>query len=369
MHAQVPVAWSLFPLSIIMLTASLALIACLNFSCGPLPPFAERPALSQAGGPGPVGSRGHVPRNSVSIRWENDVIGGTDQNYSNGMALNFSRDGRGPLGGIWKWFGAGQGRFVSSYELGQLIVTPSDITRPVPDPADRPYAGLVYAALSTQFADGDTFNGLKFITGVVGPAARGEQIQKGFHRAIGSPTPRGWEYQLKNEPILNVVYEHRRRYTLVRSDAGWGAEVIPVAGGMLGNVLTQAQADGQFRIGFNLPDDFGTTLMRGLGTLPFPRASADPLPVRHGRPQRSFGVYAFAGGGGALVARNLTLDGNTFRDGPRVPKKSAFPAAHAGVSLWTRWFDLTMSYVAWGREYDAQPQASHFGAATLAFRF
>ena len=288
---------------------------------------------------------------------------GTDENYSNGISLILARDGRGPLGGLWSIFGLRRGRLISNYELGQLIVTPQDIRRSVPDPADRPYAGLLYVAVSTQRIDGNRFDGIKFITGVVGPASLAEDTQKSFHRLIGNPRPEGWAYQLKSEAILNIVYEHRRRYTLAGEDAGWSFEAIPVTGAMLGNVLIQAEAEAQVRFGYHLPDDFGTTLMRGLGNLPFPRSSREVS----GSPR--MGVYGFAGGGANLVARNLTLDGNTFRDGPRVSKRPVFPGAEVGMSTWTPWFEASFTFVFWGREYESQPQASHFGVATIAFRF
>ena len=160
-------------------------------------------------------------RTVVSLRWENDVIAGTDDNYSNGTALTLARDGSGALGWLWKNVRLPGGRLVSNYEFGQLIVTPKDIRRTVPDPNDRPYAGLLYVAVSTQRVDGDRFDGVKVITGVVGPAALAESTQKAFHRMIDSPVPQGWDFQLQNEPILNVVYEHRRRYALAGSRDGW----------------------------------------------------------------------------------------------------------------------------------------------------
>ena len=299
----------------------------------------------------------------VSLRWENDAVAGTDENYSNGISLMLAKDGRGPLGGLWSVFGLRPGRLISNYELGQLIVTPLDIRRSVPDPADRPYAGLLYVAVSTQRIDGNRFDGIKFITGVIGPASLAEESQKSFHRLIGNPTPEGWDYQLKSEAILNMVYEHRRRYTLAGENTGWSLEAIPVAGAMLGNVLIQAEAEAQVRIGYHLPDDFGTTLMRGLGNLPFPRSGHDV----NGSPK--MGGYAFVGGGANLVARNLTLDGNTVRDGPRVSKRPVFPGAEVGLTTWTPWFEASFALVFWGREYESQSRTSHFGVATIAFRF
>lgn len=342
------------------------LIFALNLATGPVPvlsPDRRGPEIAQPD----VDDQARRPAQhsyyTVALRWENDVIAGTDQNYSNGTSLTFSRDGRGVLGGIWGWFGAKDGRWITSYELGQIIVTPADIKRPIPDPTDRPYAGLLYGALSTQFVHGNGFHGLKVITGMVGPASGAAQTQKAVHRVTGNPQPQGWDYQLKNEPIFNVVYEHRRRFTLADSDADWSAQAIPVVGGMLGNVLIQAQANVQVRAGYHVPDDFGTTLMRGLGNLPFPRDSSET-----GAPPK-FGMYVFAGGGANLVARNLSLDGNTFRDGPSVAKKPVFPAGELGATVWTRWFELTLTYVVWGREYDAQTRTSDFGAATVAVHF
>jgi hypothetical protein len=304
-----------------------------------------------------------APRTALSLRWENDALAGRDENYSNGISLSVAREGRGWLGGIWGWFGASEGRWVSGFELGQIMVTPSDISLPVPDPSDRPYAGLLYGALSTQFSHGNQFHGLKFITGVVGPASLAEETQTWVHQQIGSTEPQGWDYQLENEPIFNLVYEHRRRFDLLRTEDGWGVQFIPTVGGMLGNVLIQAQAGAQLRMGYRLLDDFGTTLMRGLGNLPCPQAH------QSSERRRNFGAYLFAGGGANLVARNLTLDGSTFRDSPSVDKEPFFAAGEFGVSVWLRPVQATFSYVIWGEEFETQERISQFAAVTATVYF
>jgi lipid A 3-O-deacylase len=45
--------------------------------------------------------------------------------------------------------------------------------------------------------------------GVIGPAAQGEEIQTGIHRWLKNILPKGWQYQIKNDIILNykLVYE------------------------------------------------------------------------------------------------------------------------------------------------------------------
>lgn len=336
---------------------SLAILAALP---GGLRGDDEVPAHStHSGAPLPQPS----PRTAISLRWENDALAGRDENYSNGISLSLAREGRGLLGGIWGWFGATEGRWVSGLELGQVIVTPSDTRLAVPVPSDRPYAGLLYAALSTQYSHGHQFHGLKFMAGVVGPASLAEEAQTWVHRQIGNTEPQGWDYQLENEPIFNLVYEHRRRYNLLRTENGWGAQFIPTVGGMLGNLLIQAQAGGQLRFGYHLLDDFGTTLLRGLGNLPCPQAH------RGGDSGRKFGAHLFAGGGANLVARNLTLDGNTFRDSPSVDKKPFFAAGEFGVSVWLRPIQATFSYVVWGKEFEGQKHNSQFAAVTATVYF
>lgn len=57
----------------------------------------------------------------------------------------------------------------------------------------------------------------------------------------GGRQSQGWDYQLKNEPILNLAYEYRHKFRLAGRPNGWAIEAIPGAGGWLGNFLTQGQ--------------------------------------------------------------------------------------------------------------------------------
>ncbi len=284
----------------------------------------------------PVTSSAAGPRGALSFRWENDAPANTDQNYSNGIELSLTLANRGLLGGFWNLFGKAEREYSQSFEIGQILATPQDINSPIPDPNDRPYAGLLYFGMSTQIRQGDQFKGLKIVTGVVGPASLGQQTQTWFHRVIGSGEPQGWDYQLHNEPILNFVYEHRWKFSLFQTASGFGADVLPTLEAMVGNVLIQGQFGAQARIGYRLPDDFGTSLVRGFGTLPSPRLSDGPEAPR-------FGVFGFASLAGSAVARNITLDGNTFQDSPRVDKYPFFPSWELGVSVWTRWCQITAS--------------------------
>ncbi len=299
---------------------------------------------------------------ALSLRWENDAFAGTDRDYSNGTSLSLLLRGRGLLGGFWDLFGKGEREYFQAYEIGQVIVTPSDTSRAIPDPNDRPYAGLLYVDLATAIRHENLFHGFKVVTGVVGPYSLAEETQNWFHDIIGSGHAMGWDYQLHNEPILNLVYEHRRKYQLFKTGSGFGSDIIPAGSAMLGNVLIEAQVGAQLRLGYHLPDDFGTTLLRGFGAMPFPQYSSQA-------PARKFGFYAFASAGGTAVAHNLTLDGNSFQDSPHVDKRPFFGSTEMGATLWTRWFEASFSYVYWGKEFYGQQTDSRFGAVYLSWFF
>lgn len=300
---------------------------------------------------------------SLTVRWENDMFAGTDRFYTDGASLSLLHTGGGWLDPVANWLPWSAGHRSVGYDVGQIMVTSGNKLLPIPDPNDRPYAGLLEAGLSLHIDHDNRYHGWKFITGVVGPWSLAEETQRQVHRWVHSPQAQGWDYQLHNEPIFNLVYEHRRKYRLLGGARGLAAEALPTGTLMLGNMLTQAQLGGQLRLGHNLPDDFGTTLMRGMGHLPPPRRPADP------QTEPKLGVFLYGGLHGNLVLRNITLDGDTWRDSPSVEKELFVPAAEVGMAVPTRRFLLAFSYVFRGQEFKGQPDNSAFGAFTLTYRF
>jgi len=168
---------------------------------------------------------------------------------------------------------------------------------------------------------------------------------------------------LENEPILNLAYEYRHRLRLAGQPAAWAFEAVPIGGGWLGNMLIQGQCGGLLRAGFNMPNDFGPALVRGLGHLPPPRREETAA---------SHSGWGFAVQGGALVnlvLRDITLDGNTFEDSPSVDKYFVVPMAGVGLSVAHRRFQTSFTYVFWGKEFEGQRDYSKFGAVTLSYYF
>lgn len=294
---------------------------------------------------------------TLTVRAENDVPANADQYYTNGVALSFARcvsEEDVLLPALLRLPGLRDPGIISQgFDLGQIMVTPANTATLVPDPRDRPYAGLLYFGATWQRSRPNRFAAFKIITGVVGPSSLAEQTQREIHKLIDSPIAQGWDYQLRDEPIINVVYEQRWRAASFGSAESFGGDTLLVAGGMLGNVLTQAYGHAQFRYGWRVPRDFGTSLIRGIGVVP---------PARDGA---RWSVHAFIGTGAFAVARNITLDGNTFRDSRSVKKNPFVPAIETGVVVRVSGWQLVVSWVAWGREFENQPRHAEFG--TISF--
>jgi lipid A 3-O-deacylase len=81
---------------------------------------------------------------------------------------------------------------------------------------DHPFAGLAYAKLFSIAVD--TVRKRR-ITGTLslgwmGPSAGGYEIQSAIHKAVGSPEPLGWKYQLKDQPVINYELNAERQIGL-----------------------------------------------------------------------------------------------------------------------------------------------------------
>ncbi len=263
---------------------------------------------------------------AASLRWENDTFGGTDQFYTDGFSLAVSHTGPSWMDPVADWLPWGEGRRTVGYDCTQAMFTPEDTDRPIPDPNDRPYAGILAFGLTLHVEKESSYHGLKLMTGVVGPWSLAEETQREVHNLIGNEVPQGWDYQLENEPIFNLAYEYRHKFLLAGDPDQWSMEAFPLTGGWLGNVLIQGQVGGVLRFGFNMPDDFGPTLVRGMGHMPPPRRDAQ---------QRSKSDWGFAAYGGTvahLVLRDITLDGNTFE-----LSRTARVWTRSFLSRWQAW--------------------------------
>jgi hypothetical protein len=268
---------------------------------------------------------------AFSVVTENDkYFAGTDRHYTNGLKLSFlgaTRLDESPqfIREVTRLLptlrdDARRQLYKVGVSLGQNIYTPGDTQTATPILGDRPYAGWLYASLDLQARslDGKTLRMVELAFGVVGPAALGEEFQNGFHDIIAVPRANGWDNQLKNEPGLILSWE--RRHRLLRVDLAspnLNADFIGRYGFSLGNIRTHAAGGLAVRAGWRLPEDFGADLIRPSG--------GDEAPARR------TSVYLFASAEGRAVARNIFLDGNTWRDSQSVDKRELMADLNLGL--------------------------------------
>jgi hypothetical protein len=317
---------------------------------------------------------------SISLYTENDkYFAGTDRNYTNGFKLSAlstnlrsfrDRDVPGLLRTIADQidgFIEPDRRPKLGLSLGQSIYTPTDIAIAEYQPDDRPYAAWLYVGAafhnyrpertrddgSRSPARADVF---EVNLGMVGPAALGRQVQNAVHELLGIATAQGWEHQIHNEPGLNLIYESKWRFSTTAARDRWGADVLPYWGVCLGNVFTYANVGAEVRWGYRLPDDFGTSLIRPTG---------DSNSERRAR----FSWFVFAGAEARAVARDITLDGNSWRDSPSIAKEHFVYDLTAGFGVGGEHWQLTYTQARRSREFQGQNEAQDFGSVSVSYFF
>ena len=299
----------------------------------------------------------------LNIVWENDIFGGTDQNYTNGMRISWLSSEAGMPDWVnWAVHNflpvADEGHKRTSIAIGQSMFTPANLATTAPQPNDRPYAGWLYGTVGVVSDTGKTLDNVMLTVGMVGPSAYAGPVQKFVHSAIGDPEPMGWNNQLHDEPGIMFTYERKWRGLYQISPFGLGVDATPHVGVDLGNIFTDASTGLTFRLGRDLPTDYGPPRIR-------PSVPGSDFFI----PKEDLGWYLFAGFEGRAVARNIFLDGNTFRESLHVDKEPFVGGLQAGAAVTYGATRLSYTQVFLTREFETQKRSEEFGAVTLSWRF
>jgi len=316
---------------------------------------------------------------ALSFYNENDKLAGTDQHYTNAVKVTaLSMDLREyahsePLAEYFPWLIPiiEKAPFVNepgkthniAFSFGNDIYTPVDVKAEELIKNDRPYAGWTYMSLALHSKDANELDTFETTLGMVGPSAKSDVIQNDFHRLIGTYPSEGWNNQIRDEPGIMLSWQHRQRYEELFGDGTWGADFVPHIGAVAGNVMTYANVGGQVRLGYHLPRDFGVSPISTGAVIGVPTEADDP------RLTGDWGFNIFAGADGRAVARNIFLDGNTFRHSHHVDKEPFVVDAYGGMSVfWDRW-TLTYTHVYRSREFIGQEDAQVFASFNLSVMF
>jgi hypothetical protein len=314
----------------------------------------------------------------ATLYFENDLFTGTDSDYTNGVKYSVISPDLSPDAPQRKTMqiprkaldiiqrlpliknAPQETAHRAELAFGQNIYTPRDTSRFDLIEDDRPYAG--YSYVSTAFhrksdigrlrSQMDT---LEVQFGWVGPSSLGEQAQKFVHRVRGLQRPNGWDHQLKDEPALNLIFE--RKWLFHPPYRGrFITDLILHAGGALGNVMTYANAGLEVRSGWKVPRSFGVSLIRPAGS------------TWHNE-NSGLSLYLFGAVNGRAVARDIFLDGNSFRDSHSVDKKNWVADFSTGVTCSYQRLTFSIAHNIRTREFDQQPDHHSFGSLVLSYAF
>lgn len=248
--------------------------------------------------------------------------------------------------------------------LAQHIYTPGSIGQPDPILDDRPYAGWLYSGLIFQRAGFTaagipTFENWELDLGVVGPESLANVAQTEVHRVrFPNNIPQGWHNQLPFEPGLELKYDRRWRLSLLADESRW-FDLIPHIGASVGNIRVHANAGLLARLGWNLPDDYGPAPMES--TL-----SPTAAPATHAK----FGCFVFAGIEGRALARDLFLDGSTFRSSLKVEKRPFVGDLQLGFGVMVfQHLEFTYTYVWRSEQFVRQENADEFASLNARVTF
>lgn len=338
--------------------------------------FLPATARANANTPEPETKKAKTDSWTFNLYFENDLFSGTDGNYTNGVKLTWISpdltsyatseklpEWSGPLIRRIPFINKEGLKRNLAFAIGQSMYTPRDIAESKLIANDRPYGGWTYGSVAFHSKNLRRLDSMEIQAGMVGPLSLTEETQSLVHELRHLQRPNGWDHQIRNEPGLEMIYERKIRLWEAGSPARWGTDVIGHLGAALGNVATYANSGLEVRMGWKVPVDFGTSLIRPAGDSNAPVDSRD---VRLSPSQR-YGFHLFSLVDGRAVARNIFLDGNSFRPSHSVSKEHLLADTALGAGLLLGNFKITYAHTIRTREFKEQRHSHNFGSITLSF--
>ncbi|WP_084005403.1 lipid A deacylase LpxR family protein [Gilvimarinus polysaccharolyticus] len=295
----------------------------------------------------------------ISLVWQNDLFSGRDGGgYTNGLFISLYQVAEAEAEPLVEptlikplsWLlNDGYDLAFNEHSVGQVMITPADISKSTPAPHEVPYAGLLTYRASRVLVNDNIADMVRTTVGVIGPASMAEQSQKFIHKVVGSTEPKGWDYQLENEPVIAV-----RRARVWRYELSPMIDTVLLAQGRAGNLESAVGAGALVRFGRGLQRSFATTLLQQ-GRTSTPTAVED-------------GWYLYGGFEADYVFNNIFVNGNTYRDSPSSDLRHNQLSFTAGMSYAWDAFSVTFGYKS-GTKLDIHDSSrDSFGTLSFAWK-
>lgn len=297
----------------------------------------------------------------VSASWDNDIVAGKDGGgYTNGIYFSWGQRNESgdeltkppiltlPLA----WMLDDDPTYAYKlHSIGQAMVTPEDITKAIPDPADAPYAGLLFWRSTYVVVKNDFADQVATLVGIVGPSSRAEEVQKFVHKVVDSDEPQGWDYQLEDQFVWQLQRTAVWRFS---TDDSSPFDAVLLGDVGVGNLESLAGAGLFLRA--------GSGLARSYSTMSF-LASRVSTPVAV-----SEGWYVYLGGSGHYVHNQILVDGDTFGASASKNLEHYQYSLMAGFTYAWQRASICFSFQSDTEPNESQTARKNFGAITLALQ-
>ena len=317
-----------------------------------------------------VEATGKTSFNQISFQLDNDTFFYTDRQYTNGVRFQWT-SGRllhysdhvflpdfvdkwvpaipnGSMDHDVKWM---------SYYLGQNIYTPDNLRAENVIEDDRPYAGILYQGINLYRIRGKVRYIYTMITGLVGPKALGGEAMEDMHSHFHWQVPRGWDNQLKNEPILNLGFQIKRKLQWPDEAVHWGTAALPAISVAVGNGYTGLSSGVEFLFGTLADTEFGSTQLNSNLSVFNPHSHTSLADL--------LGVTCSVALNGNWIIHDVTLDGNTFQPSHHVRKEPLTVQLSMGIGVKLKYIKLNFSHVWQTRQFKTQSHPHQYGVLSM----
>lgn len=253
-----------------------------------------------------------------------------------------------------------------SFSYANQMYTPYDLDETQLIKDDRPYAGYSYIEIGLHQTTESYLDSLTLQLGIVGPSSGMEGLQSIFHKSIDAADASAWDYQLKDEFIMQLNYMHKWRLKLAKI-YDLETVLVPYAGANFGNASLKASGGALYRIGLNIPKDFG---MNSMNEGSFPSLPIESKAIVNDISKLSLSLNLSAGSN--LVVRDIFLDGNTFKNSHSVDKNYLNVYGALGVSARYKNFCVDYQHSYYSKEYEQRGlhrKYKGYGTLILTYNF
>lgn len=301
--------------------------------------------------------RSHKIDRELNITYDNDLYFGTDRYYSSGGAVSYSFLTK-PTSRLHQRFARFDStKVIGRVQYGHQIFTPNKIKRRDVADFDRPYAGWQFLQFQVQsLSRNNVANIYKIELGVVGERSGMGNLQEWYHERLSFPQPRGWDYQIQNEVILNLEYHKKLHWSPMRR-IGFYSDT----GVKFGNGMNRATQEITMRYG---------KANRLLNSGAAQSRISDHIPVvGNSDPEEEEG-FIFYGIEGQFVMSNIFIQGSLINsESPHTEELEQFVIIQKWGFVYTNYY-TTFSFIVYNLSPENKGAKDHtYLSLSLSFRF